>query len=66
MLVTVNGQPTDVPQGITVRDLIERLGLEKAVCAAELNKNLVPHREHRTQTLNEHDIIEIVTLVGGG
>jgi sulfur carrier protein len=64
--VVVNGRPTDVPEGTTVRALIESLGLGRGACAAEVNKDLVPRREHETRQLREGDAVEIVSLVGGG
>jgi sulfur carrier protein len=64
--LVVNGQATDVPDGTTVRALIESLGLGRGACAAEVNKELVPRREHETRRLREGDAVEIVSLVGGG
>lgn len=66
MIVTVNGQPRDMPDGSSVRDLIEAMGLGKAACAAEVNKALVPKREHPERRLRDGDVIELVSLVGGG
>lgn len=66
MIVTVNGERHDLPAGTTVRALIERLGLAKGACAAEVNKQLVPRREHETRALGEGDVVEVVSLVGGG
>lgn len=66
MLVIVNGQQRELPQGTTVRALIELMGLAKQACAAEVNKVLVPRREHDSRTLAEGDHVELVSLVGGG
>lgn len=66
MIVTVNGTPTDLPDPTTIRQLIERMGLGKAACAAEVNKALVPKREHLTTELKPGDTVELVSLVGGG
>ena len=64
--VVVNGRPMQVAAGTTVRGVIESLGLGKSPCAAELNKGLVPRREHEARALAEGDSLEIVSLVGGG
>ncbi len=64
--ITLNGVDRSVPRDSTVRQLIELLGLGKAACAAEVNKELIPHRQHAQKTLAEGDRIEIVSLVGGG
>lgn len=66
MRVTVNGEAREVPAGLTVAGLIRELGLGKAACAAEVNKALVPKREHEGRELREGDVVEVVTLVGGG
>ncbi|MEZ6243409.1 MAG: sulfur carrier protein ThiS [Phycisphaerales bacterium] len=66
MLISVNGQSTELPSGASLGDLITRLGLDKAICAAEVNQALVPRDERETTLLNEGDKVEIVTLVGGG
>lgn len=66
MTVSVNGEKRDVPAGTTVAGLIRELGLEKAACAAEVNRSLVPKREHAGRELREGDVVELVTLVGGG
>jgi len=66
MRVQANGDNVEVPDGATVRTLVERLGLGKAACAAEVNKRLVPRREHETTLLAEGDVVELVSLVGGG
>ena len=66
MTVVVNGTEHELPEGTTLRQLVERLGLGAAPCAAEINKALVPRREHEARTLVAGDRIEIVTLVGGG
>ena len=66
MTVTLNGEPREVAEGCTVEALIEELGLAGAICAAEVNKSIVPRGERETRTLGEGDVVEIVTLVGGG
>lgn len=66
MTVTVNGEPRSVPEGCTVADLVERLGLRQRACAVEVDRSLVPRKDHAGRALAPGDRIEIVTLVGGG
>ncbi len=66
MHCTVNGQPRELPDEITVEGLIEILGLASAICAAEVDQKIVPKRERSETVLKEGQSIEIVTLVGGG
>lgn len=66
MQVRINSEQTDVPQGQTVKALLAGLGLGGQVVAVELNRQIVPKRQHQHIALQEGDDLEIVTLVGGG
>jgi len=66
MKLNVNGETKELPDGSTVRQLVEQLGLEKAAVAVEVNKEVVPRKLHEATALNEGDTVELVTLVGGG
>jgi len=62
----VNGQARDVQDRLTVAGLIRELGLERSACAAEVNRELVPRKQHEGRELKDGDAVELVTLVGGG
>lgn len=66
MNCTVNGQSRQLPDNTTVEGLIEVLGLAGSICAAEVDKKIVPKRERSETVLTDGQTIEIVTLVGGG
>ncbi len=66
MPLTINGQPRDVPAGLTIAALLERLEFEPRYVAVERNLKLVPRGEHAGCVLEPGDQLEIVTLVGGG
>jgi sulfur carrier protein len=66
MQLTVNGVSQDVPDGFTVRALIEHLGLTEGPVAVECNREVVPRAEHETTHLQTGDVLEIVHFVGGG
>lgn len=66
MKLIVNGKHHDAPEPQTVRQLLESLGLGNAAVAVELNRDVVPKREHTNTLLSEGDVLELVTLVGGG
>lgn len=65
MTVTINGEDRDT-QASTVRDLVVELGLADRAVAVELNRHVVPRRRHDETRLSNGDIVEVVTLVGGG
>ena len=66
MQIMVNGEPKEVPTGTTVATLIDQLGLSRAICAAEVNRSVVPRASRDETVLGEGDLVEVVTLVGGG
>jgi sulfur carrier protein len=66
MLVTVNGTQREVPEGITVRGLVENLGLTEGPVAVEINRVVVPRASHVERHVEAGDVIEIVHFVGGG
>jgi sulfur carrier protein len=66
MQLTVNGAPREVNDGITVRELVAELGLDRGPVAVERNLEVVPRAEHATAVLREGDVVEIVHFVGGG
>ena len=66
MKLTVNGDARHVPDGLTVRGLIEHMGLLEGPVAVERNREVVPRDTHRETPLEEGDVIEIVHFVGGG
>lgn len=66
MKCTVNGELRELPDQTTVEGLVELLGLGGAVCAAEVDKKIVPRRERSVTVLLDGQTVEIVTLVGGG
>ena len=64
--VTVNGEAQELPSGFTVSDLLTQLGLESRALAVEVNEQIKPRDVHSVTVIAEGDVLEIVTLVGGG
>ena len=50
----------------TVSDLIDRFEMTDRPCAVEVNRELIPKKQHTSHTIRNGDQVEIVTLVGGG
>ena len=65
MKLTVNGDLRDLPDGTTVSALLEQLKLLPRSVAVELNRRLLRSEKYGT-VLNDGDVVEIVTFVGGG
>ena len=65
-MITVNGKTCEPLSDNSLNALIAHLGLKDQLCAVEINKELIPHNERNETTIMDGDIIEIVSLVGGG
>ncbi|MDZ4830366.1 MAG: sulfur carrier protein ThiS [Phycisphaerae bacterium] len=70
MQIIVNGETREIDGGCTVATLLECIALTTSrpmsACAVEVNRGLVPRRQHAERCLADGDVVEIVTLVGGG
>jgi sulfur carrier protein len=66
MNVTINGAPRDVPDDLTIRDLVLHLGLGEGPVAVEIMRDIVPRAQHGIHKVAGGDTIEIVHFVGGG
>ena len=64
--VLVNGEETELDDGLTVAGLLETLGLRSRRVAVELNRDVLSRERWQQTTLQERDQIEIVQFVGGG
>ena len=66
MHITINGTQRTVVTNCTACALLETLGLQDKPCAVEVNAVLIPKALHASTMLHEGDVVEVVTLVGGG
>ena len=66
MQIVVNGRPTEIPEGLSMAALIERLALGGQRFAVEVNQELVPRSEFKSRHLAPEDRVEIIHAVGGG
>lgn len=65
MLVTINGEQTDLDSVNTLAGLIEKLELEGRI-AVEVNREIIPRSQFNQFVINNGDVIEIVRAIGGG
>jgi len=66
LTITVNGEPRQFPEALSVAGLTDRLGLTGKRIAVEKNGEIVPKSQHATTPLVSGDKLEIVVAVGGG
>ena len=64
--VQFNGRELMVPRGATLADLLETAEMRSRLVAVEVNLNIVPREQHASLAVCNGDVIEAVTLVGGG
>ncbi len=66
MKVTVNGKAADTVDGVTVAALLKERGLAGAGIVVEHNNTILTRDEWETVVLKPHDMLEIISFVGGG
>ena len=66
MELLINGQATELPAGLTARQLMERLDLAGTRIALEVNGEIVPRSAYAEHRLRDGDKVEIVHAIGGG
>jgi sulfur carrier protein len=66
MMIVVNGDRREIPEGSTVSNLLLLLELPEGRIAVERNRQVIPCSCHSQTQLLEGDRIELVRFVGGG
>jgi sulfur carrier protein len=66
MQVKLNGEPREIPDGLTVAGLLAHLGVKAPRVAVEVNEAVVTKDRYDGHALAPGDAVEIVAFVGGG
>ena len=66
MNITLNGQARDVEAGTTIGKVVDLVTTDRQRIAVERNLAIVKREHYDDTTIKEGDVIEVVTLVGGG
>ena len=66
MQLVVNGQPMEVPDGLTVDALLTHLRIKREYTAVALNREVTPKSAYAGTALRDGDRVEIVRPMGGG
>jgi thiamine biosynthesis protein ThiS len=66
MTVTVNGEPMELPEGLTIDGLLEQLKIRREYTAVALNREVWPKSRYAETVLKDGDRVEIVRPMGGG
>jgi thiamine biosynthesis protein ThiS len=66
VLIQVNGESREVPENISLSELISLLQLPGERIAVELNRTVVRRADWPGTNLQAEDRVEVVHFVGGG
>jgi thiamine biosynthesis protein ThiS len=66
MNITLNGERRDIPDGVTVLDLLEFLKIKHGRVAVERNEQIVKKDAYGTTAIQEGDSLEVVSFMAGG
>src|SRR5882724_10869772 len=64
--ITLNGETRRLDRPVSVRGLLESLGLDPAKIAVERNLEIVPRSSYGEVAVAQGDRLEIVHFIGGG
>ena len=64
MTVTVNGKPMELPEGLSIEDLLARLKVRREYTAVALNREVTQRAHYAETRLADGDRIEIVHPMG--
>ena len=66
MTITLNGEPYELDQPVTLTALLERLRIDPRRVAIEHNLTVVRRAHYGDTVVSDGDQVEIVNFVGGG
>jgi len=66
MILHLNGEKRNFPDGLTISTLVAQLGMKPDRVAVELNLEIIPRARWEATTLKDGDKLEVVHFVGGG
>lgn len=66
MTITLNGEKKQVPNNVTITDLLAFLDIQHQRVAVELNLEIVKKDTYDTTDVKEGDSLEIVSFMSGG
>lgn len=62
----VNGEPRSCGAGLSLDLALEQLGYRPQLVVVEFNGEILPRSRWSGQPVVESDVLEVVTIVGGG
>ena len=66
IVLRVNGEERTAPAGLTLDQVLEALGYQPRLVVVEFNGTILARQHWASQPVVESDVLEVVTIVGGG
>lgn len=66
MKLMINGNETELQDGLTVTGLLQSLRIDPGRVAVEVNMTIIKKCDLESHLLKDGDTVEIVNFVGGG
>jgi thiamine biosynthesis protein ThiS len=66
MVIRLNGKVREVAEGISIRRLLDELGLHPMRVAVQRNQEIIKRDRYAEVVLQPDDIVEILTIMAGG
>jgi sulfur carrier protein len=64
--LSINGEPKEWEDGLSLEELIKRLGVRKETVVAEVNRRIIQAEQRPNCKLSDGDQVELIQFVGGG
>lgn len=64
--ILVNGEERHCSAGQDLESVLRTLGFHPRLVVVEYNGSILPRERWTEQTVGESDVLEVVTIVGGG
>jgi thiamine biosynthesis protein ThiS len=66
MKLILNGEPKEVPDPLTLQQLLDQLGILAGGVACEVNLRIIKREFYEQTSLRHGDQVEIIQAIGGG
>ncbi len=66
MQIRLNGKTREVAEGISIRRLLDELGLHPMRVAVQRNQDIIKRDRYEEVVLRPDDAVEILTIMAGG
>jgi thiamine biosynthesis protein ThiS len=66
MEIRLNGKTREVAEGISIRQLLDELGLHPMRVAVQRNEDIIKRDRYGEVVLQPGDAVEILTIMAGG